>query len=279
MPRDIKEAIAVAVSKINSCPFCVDAHSAMLLAAGNKEVADKITGDRTTEIADGRMRAMVEWTLATRSPGSPALMNRPFSEQLAAEVIGTVVINNYINKMMDVLLNQSFIPRNRPIKNALLKAGAIYLSATVRRSKKAGEALRFLPEASLPDNLRWAEPNPTIRRAFACLAAAVNEAGERVLDEKTRDAIRGYLAAWDGKDPGMSRSWADQASAKLTGSSQIAAKLALLTAVAPYQVDQELVQTFRSAYPEDTQLLHVLSWSSFAAACTIGTWCSQRGGT
>src|SRR5262245_12946241 len=64
LPRDVKEAVAVAVSKVNLCPFCIDAHSAMLIAAGNKDAADKINGNRIEEIADGKMRRAIEWTLA-----------------------------------------------------------------------------------------------------------------------------------------------------------------------------------------------------------------------
>ncbi|MFK7693196.1 carboxymuconolactone decarboxylase family protein [Paenibacillus sp. HJGM_3] len=275
VPRDVKEAIAVAVSKLNQCPFCVDAHSAMLIAAGNKDVAKKINSNSVHEIADSKMRAMIEWTLATRSPGSPQLINRPFSDQVAPEIIGTVVINNYINKMMDVLLNQSFIPKHTSLRAALFKTSAVYLSSTVRRSKQPGESLPFLPDAPLPENLRWAGSNRIISRAFASLAAATHAAGESVLDDRAREVVIGYLDHWDGKDPGISRKWAEQAVESLSGPSRIAAKLALLTALAPYQVDEELVHVFRAAYPEDIQLLHLLSWASFTAACRIGTWCGS----
>lgn len=273
IPRDVKEAIAVAVSKLNQCPFCVDAHSAMLIAAGNKDVAKKINDNTVHEITDIHMRSIIEWTLATRSPGSSLLIERPFSERYAPEIIGTVVMNNYINKMMDVLLDQSFIPKNHSLRDAIFKFSAVYLRFTVRRSKQPGESLQFLPEAPLPKSLGWARSNPVIRRAFACLAAAANAAGESVMDDRARDAVHAYLNNWDGKDPGISRKWVEQAVESLSGPSRIAAKLALLTAIAPYQVDEDLVQSFRSIYPEDIQLLHVLSWSSFTVACKIGTWC------
>lgn len=32
--RAVKEAVAVAVSKTNRCPYCVEAHATMLTAAG-----------------------------------------------------------------------------------------------------------------------------------------------------------------------------------------------------------------------------------------------------
>ncbi|MCC3372065.1 carboxymuconolactone decarboxylase family protein [Cohnella sp. REN36] len=273
VPRDMKEAVALAVSKRNECPFCVDAHSTLLAAAGNKAVAKKIKENAVHEIKDANRRAIIEWTLETRSPGSPGLIRRPFSEQEAPEIIGTVVINNYINRMMDVLQHPTSIPKNAFLKAVFMKAGAVYLSSTVRRRKQPGESLRFLPEALLPDNLRWARPHSAISRAFACLSVAANAAGESALDPNARMVVQRYLAHWDGKDPGLSRQWAEHAVERLSGASRTAAKLALLTAIAPYQVDEELIRLFRMAYPEDVQLLHLLSWSSFTAACQIGTWC------
>jgi hypothetical protein len=50
--------------------------------------------------------------------------------------------------------------------------------------------------------------------------------------------------------------------------------LALLTAIAPYQVDEEVIQRFRDYYPKDDELVGALAWSSFTAARKIGTWLS-----
>ena len=38
VPRSYKEAVAATVSVLNSCPYCVDAHSIMLYAAGEKGI-------------------------------------------------------------------------------------------------------------------------------------------------------------------------------------------------------------------------------------------------
>jgi AhpD family alkylhydroperoxidase len=39
VPRYIKEAIAVAVSQQNQCPYCIDAHTIMLCAENEKELS------------------------------------------------------------------------------------------------------------------------------------------------------------------------------------------------------------------------------------------------
>jgi hypothetical protein len=64
----------------------------------------------------------------------------------------------------------------------------------------------------------------------------------------------------------------EQAVKAVTGPSNSAGRLAMLTAIAPYQVDDGLIGNFRSIYKENVQLLNVLAWSSFTAARKIGTW-------
>jgi AhpD family alkylhydroperoxidase len=274
VPRGTKEAVAAAVAKANQCSFCVDAHTTMLIAAGNNEVARKISENQVDGITDRKMNLIVKWAIATRSPRSSILLNPPFTAQEAPEIIGTAVTTHYITRMMDVLLtNKSLIPINNSFLKNISKRGiALIFSSSIRKTRKPGESLLFLPEAILPDDLRWAKPNPIISRAFACFAAAADAAGETTLTQETRSTVRQYIDNWDGKEPGLSRSWVDDTVKTLNAPSRIAAKLALLTAIAPYQIDDDLIQDFRSAYKEDIQLLNVLSWSSFMASRKIGSW-------
>ncbi|MFD0714674.1 carboxymuconolactone decarboxylase family protein [Paenibacillus sp. GCM10027626] len=276
VPRSIKEAVAVAVAKSNQCPFCVDAHSMLLMATGNNEVAQKINRDEVDLIPDEKMRSIVQWALATRSPGSSLLLDPPFTIQEAPEIIGTVVTNHYITRMVDVLLsNKSPIPvRNTLLKKLLQRLVAIVFASSVRKSRKPGASLVFATESELPDDFWWVEHHPYIRCAFAAFADAVNRAGEQILTEEARTVVKQHIDAWMGEEPGISRKWAEQAVTSLAGRTRIAARLALLTAIAPYQIDDELIHEFQSAYKEDMHLLNVLSYSSFMAACRIGTWLS-----
>jgi AhpD family alkylhydroperoxidase len=277
VPRGIKEAVAAAVAKANQCSFCVDAHTTMLLAAGYKEVAQKIREDQVDGISDERMNSIVKWALATRSPHSSILLNPPFTAQEAPEIIGTAVTTHYITRMMDVLLtNKTLVPINNALLNNIIKrAIALVFSSSIRKIRKPGESLLFLPEAFLPNDLSWAKSHPIISRAFACFAAATDAAGESTLSEEIRSNVQHFINDWDGKEPGLSRNWVEQNITTLSGPSKIAAKLALLTAIAPYQIDDDLIQDFRSAYKDDVQLLNVLSWSSFTAARKIGSWLSE----
>jgi AhpD family alkylhydroperoxidase len=266
VPRGIKEAVALAVSKVNQCPFCMDAHRTILAATGKKEIAEKINNNQIDDITDEKMRGIVIWALATRSPGSPILSNPPFTVKEAPEIIGTAVINHYINRIIDVLLtNKSLLPINNSFLNKLVnQLAAPFFSFLIKRSKKTGDSLRFLSETELPKDLYWAQSHSVISRAFASFAAATEDAGNSVLPTDARFVVEQYIKIWEGKDPGLSRNWVEQATQTLTGLSKTIAKLSLLTAIAPYQIDDDL--------SEDDQLLNLLSWSSFITARKIGTW-------
>ena len=79
--RDIKEAVAAAVSKINQCPYCVDAHSIMLRAAGKHKTAKAIINGKINEISDPKIRSVVRWASASRSPGTEPLLSPPFNNE------------------------------------------------------------------------------------------------------------------------------------------------------------------------------------------------------
>src|SRR3972149_4506257 len=63
VPREIKEAVAVTVSKINHCPFCVDAHVVMLHALKAHGVAQALTHDRPDRLSE-RNRPVFAWAEA-----------------------------------------------------------------------------------------------------------------------------------------------------------------------------------------------------------------------
>jgi AhpD family alkylhydroperoxidase len=54
-----------------------------------------------------------------------------------------------------------------------------------------------------------------------------------------------------------------------------AARLALLVALASYQVDEGVIKAFRSQYPGDDKLIGAAAWASFMAARRIGSWLQE----
>ena len=57
--REIKEAVAATVSRLNQCPYCVDAHTTMLHAVSAHGTAASISHANDIEIQDPTIRQIV----------------------------------------------------------------------------------------------------------------------------------------------------------------------------------------------------------------------------
>ena len=77
---------------------------------------------------------------------------------------------------------------------------------------------------------------------------------------------------WDGRPTGLSRAWVADAVAGAAARPAPAGRLALLTALASYQVDQSVIDEFRPREPGDRALVELTSWASLAAARRVGSW-------
>ena len=271
--REIKEAVAATISRLNQCPYCVDAHTVMLNATSAHGISTAISHEHDDQIQDTNIRQVVAWAKATRSPGDPLLQKPPFSETEAPEIIGTAVVFHYINRMVDIFLGETPLPSNHNwLKGTLKRMAGWYFSRAARRQKTAGTSLTLLPEADLPADLGWAEASPMIAGAFARWADAVEMAGQEALPADVRDLVCEHTATWNGETPGLSRNWVEKAVTGLADSDKPAARLTLLTAFAPYQIDENTIAAFRAQQPEDKKLIAATAWASFTAARWVGTW-------
>ncbi|MBC8457078.1 MAG: carboxymuconolactone decarboxylase family protein [Deltaproteobacteria bacterium] len=271
--RDVKEAVAATVSRINQCPYCVDAHTIMLNATSARNSADAIIHQRDDQIRDPAVRSIVKWAAATRSPGAKILLSPPFSQKDAPEIIGTAVFFHYVNRMVSVLLSKTPLPSNHPLLKGFFKRMAgWFFSRAIHRSKPLGASLELLPESELPADFAWAKRSPNIAGAFARFAAAIDTAGRAVVPEDVRDRVVKHVKAWDGRDPGLGRHWVEEAISGLDEKSKDIGRLVFLTALAPYQVDEGVVNAFTTHIIGDDRLLGALAWGSFTIARKIGTW-------
>jgi len=89
----------------------------------------------------------------------------------------------------------------------------------------------------LPADLAWAKRSPNIAGAFARFAAVVDRTGIKYIPEDVRKRVMKQVQAWDGRDPEFGRHWVEEAMNGLDEESKDIARLVLLTALAPYQVD------------------------------------------
>ncbi|AVT37182.1 carboxymuconolactone decarboxylase family protein [Plantactinospora sp. BB1] len=267
-----KEAVAAAVSVANICPYCVDMHSIGIYDLATEEDAEAVAGDRVDEIADPRIRDLAAWGRTAHQPDEAVLPRPAFSSAERAELVGVVVGFHYLGRMVNVFLANFLLPpRLGPRARRRVKHGiSLMLSASLREVQPAGRSLRLLPEAPLPPDAAWAAGQPEIAEAVARSFAAFDRAGERALSPAVRQLVDDRLRGWRGEEAGLSRQWCERLVAELPEADRAAGRLALLTAFASHQVDEDTVREFRLTEPRDSALVEATAWASYAAARRIG---------
>jgi AhpD family alkylhydroperoxidase len=272
VPRPVKETVAIVVSQINRCSYCVDAHTSLLHAAGGREAAWALRRRGREAIADPGLRAAAAWAAASRSPGAAILDSPPFGAAEAPEMIATATGFHYVNRLVTIFLGATPFPtRARLLATPCLLLTSRRFAPRIGSRVAPGESLAWLAPAELPADLAWARPRPAIAAAFASLAAAVATEAGGLLGE-AEATVRARIAAWSGEEPPLGGAWLEAAIADLPDRRRAAARLALLAALAPYRVDAAQVAAFRAAWPGDRALIAVTAWASFTAARRIGSW-------
>lgn len=272
--RATKEAVAAAVSLGNACPYCVSVHAATLSGLLGSSTASAVAADRISDIADPRTRAVAQWARrSARRPDSRSELP-PFNEQQAPEIVGVAITFHYLNRMVDLFLAESPLPPAVPAlaRGGMLRVLGRFMSTSARAAHQPGASLELLPAAPLPQDLWWAAGSPHIAEAFARASAAFEAAGRQQVPAPVQAALRARLADWDGRPPGLSRSWVDDELRALPDDQRATGRLVLLTALASYQVDQPVLDAFRRERPGDEALIATTSWASMAAARQVGSW-------
>jgi AhpD family alkylhydroperoxidase len=269
--RAHKELVAAVVSKANTCPYCVDAHTTMLHASSSHNVVNAILSGHYDSITDPQHQRLIQWVVSHQTEVTPHELP-PFSRDEAPEIIGTAIAFHYINRMVNIFLGDSLLPVPSALKGVTRRLVGTAAGKRLVPSLEAGRSLAFISRVPLPDDFSWAAANPTVARAFAGWIDAVETAGERVLPELVRELVCKRGALWKGEPMGISRRWVDEAVAPLKLEYQPAARLALLTAFASYQVDASTIEAFRAQYPDDVQLIAATAWASLTAARRVSVW-------
>lgn len=262
--RDAKEVVATAVSELNRCPYCIDAHSMMLLGS---------SGEEYNTLHDPFLHEMAAWASATLTPDSPLMRTPPFSADEAPAFIGTAIVFHYINRMVTILLGASPLPFTSGVPKKLsMHLAAWFFGSAIRLSKPPGTSIDLLAETTLPDDLLWAEPSPPIAAALSRFAQAIEQAANQTLSAETRAAVSCAVQKWIGETPALDNRWCEEAIASLDNADKHAGRLALLAALAPHRIDETIVRAFSSHFPGDRSLLSALAWGSFTAARRVSSW-------
>jgi AhpD family alkylhydroperoxidase len=277
VPRRFKETVAVSISLANRCPYCVDAHSSLLHSSGGSAATWSLRHRGRDAIADPALRAVAEWAAATRSPGSPILADPPFGPAEAPEMVAAAACFHYINRLVTIFLGPSPFPtRARLFEAPILLFASRRFRSTIRRRLRPGESLPLMgpaiPLSELPTDLGWGRTRPEIGGPFGTMAAMLEEEIAEPLGGGAAEAVRWRIGAWEGEDLPLGNAWIDEGVNRVPERYRPAARLALLTALAPYRVGEAEVVAFRAGFPGDRALAAVTIWASFTAARRIASW-------
>jgi AhpD family alkylhydroperoxidase len=268
--RAAKEAVAATVSLANGCPYCVEVHATALRGLSARSSADALGAGRIDAVTDPELRALTAWARTTGDRDNATEVPAP-GEQVP-ELLGVATTFHYLNRMVNIYLGESPLPPSAP---ATARNAAHWMLAKVMRpgaTRRPGTTRDLLPAAALPGDLGWAEANLTVTDALARVCAAVDVAARDAVPSSVRTVVHDHLATWSGRPAGPSRAWLNEVVAALPADQRPVARLALLAAVASYQVDQQVMDDVREQGIDDGGLIAITSWASLAAARQISTW-------
>jgi len=268
--RRDREIIAAGVSLANRCPFCVDSHAMMLHATGDHDLAETLaSGERPSDPRDARL---LDWSVATRTPGAPELAEPPFGAALLPSYAGTALTFHFINRMVSVLLGQDVLPGNLQRSKAVRSLSGRAFARTVRREPAPGASLPLLGDRG--PSPAWAG-DAAVGPAYAALRTAATRGGD-LLDRAARGVVLELVAASDGSHPPLRTAWLDDEMVSLPAATRPGARLAALAALAPYRVTVADVTAWRAVRPADADLVRLVAFGAFAATDRVETAVTGR---
>lgn len=270
-----REAVAATVSRINACPFCVEAHAMSLHGTGRHDLAETLVSGG--EVVDPDLQSLLAWAAATRRPGSPLLLEPPFHVEEWPQFIGTVLLFHYINRMVHVFLGDSPLPALPGMGRTLRRtAGTMLMGRATGRPLTPGlaEGLQRPGTSGKPSVRRfpWAAGAPEILQAWQNFDQVIQNLGERHVPAPVRLLVQEALEHWRGQDMGLSRAWAADLSRDLPEDQRSLGRLSLLVGLASHQVDDQVVQAVASDGRDGARLVSVVAWASAMGTFRIGEW-------
>lgn len=266
--RKVKEAVGASVSASNECPYCVDAHTIMIIGLKDKLVADAIVKKDLDLIENDEVRKIVNWAFNTRNFKSMTVNNPPFSSKEAAEIIGTAVFFHYLNRMVTIFLGPTILPLNIHFFKGIMKSMAAKMfSGVLHEDRKEGAKKGNYANIK---GLYWASGNPRVEYVFTYFFHVVTELANQHVPQEVRSFIKDQIIDWDGSDLENTKDL-DTVVSVVSSQNQPLARMLYLTAFSPHRIQDFHFKEFHMFYKgKDEQILASLSWASLLTSVRIG---------
>lgn len=272
LDQTTKEAMTATLSSINDCAYCGDMLVSLVHSGGDHQAARQILAVSEEQINDVALRNRLQWVKAVATPGYQGGIPQVFSQAELPEAIGSLMAMSHINRFSHVIMDGS--PVNaplglNPIKQTALRLFGHELKSTKLHRVMPGRALNLLPPADLPNDLDWAKSNPRIADALSRWANVIDKHATALVDKEVIACVEASLQHWQGEQMPISRSWVELEVQNLSGFNRDLAKLTLVLAKAPYQVDESLIEPVFKAQNNQEDFIRIVAWAAFTSARKI----------
>jgi AhpD family alkylhydroperoxidase len=266
-PRVDTEAVAAAVSAANRCRFCLEAHTALVHAAGEHALAEAIW--RGTAPANPDQVALVNWARATAQPDAVADVVPPFPSAQAPEYLAAALVTHFLNRLVAALLDDALLPRRLGDLALVRRLAGGALGRAVRRQSRSGDSLHLLGEIAAPSPV-WAGDTP-IATAYAALVVAA-ERGGAFLSRDANEVVSAAVETWNGDSEPFAAGGYEAVLERLPRGDRPGARLALLAGLAPLTIADADVAAWRAIDASDAALVRLTAFGAITAVRRIEEW-------
>lgn len=274
--RVTKETIASGIAKTNDCPYCEDVHETSISSAGDSETSKAITNGTWKTLKNEKTKLLIEWSLNTRNPNAEIIKNPPFTKNEATEIIGTALVFHSTNRLANIFLDNSPLPKF--LTNSFLKKTALNIASKtlfktmVTKKGKAEDSLQFIKNNTYSENHKWAENVPTYTKTLDARDLLLNELEKELISKKIAEIFKEKIKNWYGEEMPLGRAWLNDIIENFSEREKPIATLIFLSAFAPFTITEKDINNFRKIKNTDKELLEVCYWSIQIITNRISEW-------
>ncbi|KAA1243954.1 hypothetical protein [Aquimarina sp. RZ0] len=277
--RVVKETIASGIAKTNDCPYCQDVHETSISSAGDTETSKAIANGTWKSLKNEKTKALIKWSLNTRNPNTEIIKNPPFTKSEATEIIGTALVFHSTNRLANIFLDNSPLPKF--LTNSILKKTALNIASKtlfktmVMKKGKAGDSLQFIQSNAYSEKYKWSENVPTYAKTLDARDFLLDELEKELIPKKIAKIFKSKIKNWYGKEMPLGRAWLNEIIINFSESEKPIATLIFLSAFAPFTIIEKDITNFYKIKNTEKELLEVCYWSIQIITNRISEWLTE----